>query len=496
MIMNHNKRLSRRDFLKSLYITVGTAVAGQALTACNLKTLLPGKTAGQVQPTLPSQAATVTPSNKVYFVRKNGDDTNGNGSSDAPWLTLTKAMTVAQGGDIVKVGDGLYEENSQGVGYWNINKPLTNWLTIEAEGGSTGDVRVQGASHATYNTLLRSGYFRFRYIHFTQREATNASAFSVFAGGDISNVAFEHCSFTITANGSTVSQGLMINHNDGWQASNFTFSECIFEVLEYKAGNHDGCRIGISGTDGSVKDFVFNNCSANGRYGLFMNGATDVLVNRGTYRGEYGAAICVGTDAESGGKHSTVTIRNATATSLAARSAGVLIGNGAINCLIDGLWVPECVDYALILKEHGSSGGGTEVKNCYLQGGSSGVLYCKAASYPNIHHNQLIGNKASQIGVFRMLGGTKGNKSDHVTFANNRVVAYSGLAIEWGDETQDQGGGLCDRNVYYLRGGKLGKIRGTAVSTLPEMQAAWGGYDVVGNDQSSLLITDEGGAPS
>jgi hypothetical protein len=522
-------RISRRDFLKSVAVTLGAAITSQTLAACsrqepplsptqeqnqpspsaqetnqtgtptqepsqitaspqeqNLPTGLPQEQSGLATST---PTPTEAPPDHTYYVRKDGSDTSGDGSTSAPWLTLSKALSVAGDRDLVKVGDGLYEENTGGVGYWNIEKALTDYLTIEAEAGAKGNVQVQGANHTVYNTLLRSGYIRFRYIQFMQRMPTNGSAFTVLPSSNVSHVVFGYCSFTVVADGTSISRGFIIDQNDNQTASHFTFTGCTFTVKEYSMGNHDGCRIGIAGTTGVVSNFTFTDCTANGRYGLYVIGAKDVIVDGGSYRGDYGAAICVGSDADSGGKASSVRIHNTAATTLKTYGHGVLIGNGAVNCIVDGLLVPECVNYSLVLKEHGA-GGGTEVKNCDLQGGSLGALYCKAAAHANIHHNRIVGNQASSNGVFRVLGGDTGNKSDHVSFVDNQLTAPAGYAVEWGDATQDNGGGICDRNTYRLQGGKLAKIRGKLVSTLAEMQAAWSGYDVSGNDKSSVVIQE------
>src|SRR4030042_578983 len=75
------------------------------------------------------------PPNNIYYVRKDGNDTSGDGSTSAPWLTLSKALSVAGNRDLVKVGNGLYEETTKGAGYWNIDKTLSDYLAIEAERG-------------------------------------------------------------------------------------------------------------------------------------------------------------------------------------------------------------------------------------------------------------------------------------------------------------------------------------------------------------------------
>jgi len=63
----------------------------------------------------------------------------------------------------------------------------------------------------------------------------------------------------------------------------------------------------------------------------------------------------------------------------------------------------------------------------------------------------------------------------------------TGKCLDWGDSVDDAGGGVSDYNLYKVISGTLGVVRGVTVTTLSELQAAWNGYDVLGNDQSSVM---------
>ncbi|WP_075603739.1 carbohydrate binding domain-containing protein [Saccharicrinis aurantiacus] len=68
-----------------------------------------------------------TPQN--YFVSKTGDD-NNTGAEDSPFLTITKAASLAKAGDVVTIGEGTYEET----------------LTPQNSGTSTNPIVYQGAA--------------------------------------------------------------------------------------------------------------------------------------------------------------------------------------------------------------------------------------------------------------------------------------------------------------------------------------------------------------
>ncbi len=83
-----------------------------------------------------------------YYVTKAGNDTTGDGSSGAPWLTLAKAESVVLSalGHVVNIGDGTYDEITTLV----LVKAI-NWV------GTNGASLVIVTSSGTINTAAMTG---------------------------------------------------------------------------------------------------------------------------------------------------------------------------------------------------------------------------------------------------------------------------------------------------------------------------------------------------
>ncbi len=163
----------------------------------------------------------------TYYVRKAGNDTTGDGSTGNPWLTLSKAMTVIAAGDTVNVGDGTYEENTAGSGYWQLGKDLASDATIQAESGSSGAVIISGSSHANYNVLNTGtiNHLVFKYLTFTQRVASNLYTF--YSTYTVTNTQFIECTFAGKM-GNVYSTAVSLVPGNGFSVNGVTFTDCVF----------------------------------------------------------------------------------------------------------------------------------------------------------------------------------------------------------------------------------------------------------------------------
>jgi hypothetical protein len=191
-------------------------------------------------------------------------------------------------------------------------------------------------------------------------------------------------------------------------------------------------------------------------------------------------------DAATGGVLTTAYILNVTATHPTGLIGhAVILGNGCSNCIVDGLHVSQCYDYALVIKQHT----GTEVKNCVLVSGIGAALYTKAAISANCHNNNLTG--ANGYAFQLLYDPVGGNKCQNVQLQNNQLSASgTGALLNWGTDAQDDnGGGVCDYNFYHDGGsGHFGNVRGSrGITSLAGLQAAWAGYTNPTNDSHSQV---------
>ena len=70
----------------------------------------------------------------TIYIAPTGNDTTGTGTTVAPYLTLTKAITAATAGDTVFCKNGTYDYTN---GYTQFNKNIT--VTCEAQSSAIFD---------------------------------------------------------------------------------------------------------------------------------------------------------------------------------------------------------------------------------------------------------------------------------------------------------------------------------------------------------------------
>jgi len=137
--------------------------------------------------------------------------------------------------------------------------------------------------------------------------------------------------------------------------------------------------------------------------------------------------------------------------------------------------------YGVVLKECD----GNTVSGNSITGGSVAGIYCKGAKNATITGNAITAAQANLMQI--IVNSATGNKCQNITFTGNTLTA-SGTAklLSWGNSDNDLGGGVCDYNTYVVGVNKYGLVRAdTDVQSLAELQAAWTGYDVAGNDTHS-----------
>lgn len=144
----------------------------------------------------------------TYYVRKDGSDVSGIGSSTAPWATLNKAFTTMQAGDTLIVGTGTYTGTSNcisGTNYPPLGTSTSTWTTIRAE--VRGGVIIDGESTRYPLTYSASGspvYWVFDGIEFI-----NSSGYCTYLD-NTSYVKFLNCGSKDASNGN-VAQNCVTN---------------------------------------------------------------------------------------------------------------------------------------------------------------------------------------------------------------------------------------------------------------------------------------------
>jgi hypothetical protein len=449
----------------------------------------------------------------TYYVRKDGNDATGDGSSGAPWLTLDKALATisAGGGHLVLMGDGTYIENSATLGYLHMNRKYTNLVTVRPEGGALGDVTVAGDSSAVYSWRFNaSEKLRFEYLKIAANVALQKTI--SFTGNNLQDIQFYHCPITITSRAGLTTYGFTSEPLDNQSHHDILVEGCPISQVGSNAVRAAHFSL-VAGINNSLVDIIFRNCAINvATYPFDLHGVTRFTINGGSYwssdaataailadlatdllidggsfiasgAGAYGALL--GTNSTTGDPVTAI-VKNAKIQSLTGH--GLLIGAGcsdvqALNNLVlggdQGLVVKQC-DGAVITRNN-------------IQGGTSNTLYFKGATNCVATYNTIFSNHGTLLRVWSDDSGN-GDKCQNIDVRYNRLFGVGAAQLlAWGDDTQDAGGGVCNYNIYSPRGsGKLGNVRAaSAIPSLAALRAAWSGYEDGSNDDHSRILQDE-----
>lgn len=439
---------------------------------------------------VPNSASTqfsITSTRTLYFVRKTGNDSTGDGSTVNPWLTVDKAFQAVPiaGGSTIKIGAGVYSESRFNQFY--LNRVFSGTVVIEPESGAL-DVTVQGMSGTTATTTFEgAGNIRFNKLNLGRGLSQgiclwilganknisivdcviNSSVTSAGRGplaiwntttnATTSGINIDGC--TINASGSVpIGYGVLVHAAaNGSMISGVTINNCSFpqispvqnHVLSVKAGTGSAKVMGLTLSNETFVNSVVTPTVYIGDDGVAQGLITGTIVSNCTISGSNHAF-------EAGFGVNGATI------------SGSNVGGGQY-----GFVVKECND--------------VQIFNCASQSGGNSAIYFKASTKPNAHHNTITATQG--VGLRLARNEVTLNKCSNWQFQNNVIFSSgSGKALFIGSGTHDTGGGICDYNAYQNNVG-LGVVRGDQdVQSLAELQAAWADYDVATNDSHSTVV--------
>lgn len=487
----------------------------------------------------------------VYYIDPGGNDTTGNGSSGSPWQSFTKAIATVTNGDVVNVNNGVYQENTSGVGYWSISKNASDWITFQATSGSSGSVVVKASGSGIQNTLFAgtSSYLRFIDIQFG---ALNATRYCVRINGSASFLDFLRCTLIHDLDFET----FYIN-SANLGISNITFTDCTLKTT----GNTYVIRIEPTGTGSAL--FTFDNCTVSGSVNrlLSFNNST-ININNGNwtltsgttaqaFRGTNSTITCNNTDIissattgatiyctgnltnkytlincnviQNGGgipvsiDSGSITIQNGIYTTIgnakvlslgtdavsgcpvwvdildaevmkvSGTNHAAMIGAGATG-IINGIKIKNpSGDYGLVVKENSNA----KVINSDIDSGTIAALYFKGAKSASANNNKLNGINGGY--AFQMVVGDTGNTSASCNITGNIMKASgSSKLLNW-VSTGDGGSNIMNQNKYKVYGsGNFGNVRSTSnITSMSALRFAWNDYTNPTNDFNSSILVQE-----
>jgi hypothetical protein len=411
----------------------------------------------------------------TYYVRITGDDSTGDGSDAKPWRTVSKALSSISGGDIVNVGDGIYQENTAASGYLQLKNVYSSLVIIQAEKGTAGNVIVQGTSGPTYNVRNTANISNmlWKNIHFTARPGSTI-AFAMNADFAATNMQFQGCSFD--ADNAAGTYGVL--SEGGASTMDYTFTGCLFTHVNAGAGNAMRAVLSQARITLNLIDCTCTSASN----GIRADGLHIVLnITGGNYSSSGVAVIAIlfGSDDFPGtGLGVTGFVKGATITSV--QSHALLIGDSATGVVASGNTIVGG-DYGAAFKN---------ANNCIITGntitgGTKAALFPKGGNL-----NQITGNTVTVSQGVGIINHDVANYVVSNTIITGNAITCSGNAVayDWISAT-DGGGNVLDYQTFRLFGSSIiGTVRASSgITTIPTLIAAWAGYTPPGNDTHSTL---------
>lgn len=426
----------------------------------------------------------------TYYVRKTGNDSN-DGSTGTPWLTIHKAITTAAAGDTVKVGNGVYQENSSSSGYLNIATAFATALTIEAEDGEAGNVVIQGSSSSSYNVRETVGTkITWSNIQFIARAG---SLYTYEIARLNSTIIFNDCYFEAANAASTYAIAAFTGTGSGITNA-YTFTRCSFYqpytgsawVAEINSAAANitltlsECR--LFSNSGGIRFLTTNNNSrcnvTNGTYESTRSGSIAFLL--GTDGAVGSSAPCAGTI--TGARFKGV------GHAFEIGAGGATVGVTVTKCFIEGTG-----DFAVVLKDCDNAVLTDNIIRLrgVIVAGTPSAIFSKGSRNATITGNTIICDSGHAMANWN---DAADYNTSGINFSDNNIILFGASNYLHWNSTRDAGNNVIDNNVIVHRGtGNLGTVfASSAITTLTNLQAAWAAGGYANNSVSDAMISSVG----
>lgn len=256
------------------------------------------------------------------------------------------------------------------------------------------------------------------------------------------------------------------------------------------------------GGTGQLMTGYVRNCTVTGVFGgIAVGGFVDdfeVSGNTITVSGGEGASISSDSYTGPGGAGAaTGSILNNTITATGTTAHGALAGVTATGVTISGNNIDASATsggFGLVLKG-GSAAAPHQIGSNTIRGGGNSAVYAKGCDGAETTGTLTITSGIAGAKAIRILNGDATPVSDNLSLTNMRVTVTNGELFEIGADTTHIGTGVTvNSNVYRVIGsGTWGSVRGTTISSLPSLRAAWSDYDITTNDAQSRTVNFRSG---
>lgn len=432
----------------------------------------------------------------TYYVRKDGNDTTGDGSTGSPWLTISKAILTADltGPHTINVGAGTYQESTSGTGYLYFNRSFLAETIVQSESGNPDDVIVQSLSSTTFTVRIgpQADYVTLKDLTITPRLNTMISCVRCQDLG-ATFIKIQGCK--LLSSGAASSFIIYFTQ----PVPNFSLidsevtavgaASCVGVRLQVAGHNNvtiDGCTITTTGT-----------C-------IYQSEACSNFTLTDTTCTNTSNVTCVRLDWIDG-----LLVDGLTATATGAAPArafdlgnneGYGIGNPTRDFIIRNSRFESVLSHGLLISSDAQNG---VIEYCTVIGGDQGIVL-KGVDNVLVRHCYASTSVSGRAGYFK--------EAYNSTFHDCRLVAFAGTALS-ADDAQSSRWTHCvaeahnsaqiyqwtgtntliasDNNHYILTGAAVwGNPNGVVCTSLAEVRAAWSGVFANNDAKSNQLRTE------
>ncbi len=418
-----------------------------------------------------------------------GSDADGDGSREAPYATLTQALSVVPStGDYLILCDGSFAEDNAGrfilSGEFDLPVVFRPYVegsaSITNASGTNGVINVRSAAASNIQfdglTILPS----------TDGCTTiwvNPSAGTALA----SNILFFNCRLVQRA---YTSAAHLIRFEADYAVKGVGFVGCALVGLSGVGSTPPNIILTPANTAQVHERIGFWDCWTEGEWGAFsyrFTGTKAVTVVGNDFKAVVNHALLLGTDS------STL--------SPPAISDALVIDNDflAQGSNPHGLEIGENVSGIAALNRVTSGLQGIVVKGTddvdiientvrlVPTAANGSALYPKAATNTRWVGNAVIIEDTGLLAYGFNEGPDGANLSGDNTLSDTyfEIHGAASQALLWSGASGSTGGATSDGNEYVLDGASLGAVRGVTVTDLAELQAAWASDGLTGDDTAN-----------
>lgn len=252
---------------------------------------------GTVQGSITTRNDNPSSIGNTYYVATTGNDTNGNGSQDNPWLTIAKAASMVSAGDTVRIKAGTYNEQVV------ISKSGTanNYITFMSDDPNNKAVITRAPTSNGTIRIVDKSYNRFKNLNIYNTGTGSQGATIYIGGASVGNI-IEGCLLSLVsvdwwAGGVYINSGpenTLVQNN---------------QITTPSSGQNGAFGVMLVSTGGGT---VIRNNTITGGFYDGIGGGSNTAINGGPYKNSYIYGNTVdganddGIEAEGGGMNCAV----------------------------------------------------------------------------------------------------------------------------------------------------------------------------------------------